>query len=61
MSNHYDSLQAKFEHRFSYGFNTLVAYTFSKVLQYNQVHVLGGNTAYEYALAPFDTAQRRHQ
>jgi hypothetical protein len=54
MSNHYDSLQAKFEHRFSYGFSTLFAYTFSKVLQYNQSSVLGGNTAYEYALAPFD-------
>jgi hypothetical protein len=54
MSNHYDSLQAKFEHRFSYGFGGLVAYTYSKVLQYNQSSVLGGNTAYEYALAPFD-------
>lgn len=54
MSNHYDSLQAKYEHRFSYGFSTLVAYTFSKVLQYNQASALGGNTAYEYALAPFD-------
>ena len=54
LSNHYDSLQAKFEHRFSYGFSTLVAYTFSKVLQYNQSSPLGGNTAYEYALAPFD-------
>lgn len=55
MSNHYDSLQTKFEHRFSYGFSTLVAYTYSKVLQYNQSSPLGGNTAYEYALAPFDT------
>jgi len=54
MSNHYDSLQAKLEHRFSYGFGGLVAYTYSKVLQYNQSSVLGGNTAYEYALAPFD-------
>jgi hypothetical protein len=55
LSNHYDSLQTKFEHRFSYNFSTLVAYTYSKALQYNQASVLGGNTAYEYALAPFDT------
>jgi hypothetical protein len=54
MSNHYDSLQAKYQHRFSYGFSALAAYTYSKVLQYNQSSVLGGNTAYEYALAPFD-------
>ena len=55
MSNHYDSLQTKFEHRFSKGFNTLVAYTYSKSLQYNQASALGGNGAYEYALAPYDT------
>jgi hypothetical protein len=55
MSNHYDSLQAKFEHRFNRGFSALVAYTFSKSLQYNQASALGGNTAYEYALSPFDT------
>lgn len=54
MSNKYHSLQAKFEHRFSYGFSALVAYTWSKVMQYNQSSALGGNTAYEYALAPFD-------
>jgi hypothetical protein len=54
MSNHYDSLQSKFEHRFNRGFSTLFAYTYSKVLQYNQSSVLGGNTAYEYALAPYD-------
>lgn len=54
MSNKYHSLQAKFEHRFSYGFSTLVAYTWSKVMQYNQASALGGNTAYEYARAPFD-------
>jgi hypothetical protein len=54
LSNHYDSLQTKFEHRFSRGFSGLVAYTYSKVLQYNQSSALGGNTAYEYALAPYD-------
>jgi hypothetical protein len=54
MSNHYDSLQTKFEHRFNRGFSALVAYTYSKTLQYNQASALGGNTAYEYALAPFD-------
>lgn len=57
MSNNYHSLQAKFEHRFSYGFSTLVAYTWSKVMQYNQSSALGGNTAYEYARAPFDVPQ----
>jgi hypothetical protein len=54
LSNHYDSLQTKYEHRFNRGFSALVAYTYSKVLQYNQASVLGGNTAYEYALAPYD-------
>jgi hypothetical protein len=54
LSNHYDSLQTKFEHRFNRGFSVLVAYTYSKTLQYNQASALGGNTAYEYALAPYD-------
>ena len=54
LSNHYDSLQTKFEHRFNRGFSALVAYTFSKTLQYNQASALGGNTAYEYARAPYD-------
>jgi hypothetical protein len=54
MTNRYHSLQAKFEHRFSHNFNILAAYTWSKVMQYNQSSALGGNTAYEYALAPFD-------
>jgi len=57
MSNRYNSLQAKFEHRFSYGFSSLFAYTWSKITQYNQSSALGGNTAYEYALAPFDVPQ----
>jgi len=48
-------LQAKLEHRFSSGFNTLVAHTYSKSLQYNQSSSLGGNRAYEYARSPFDT------
>jgi hypothetical protein len=54
MSNNYSSLQSKFEHRFSHGYSALVAYTYSKVLQYNQASALGGNTAYEYARAPYD-------
>ena len=54
MTNRYNSLQAKFEHRFNRGFSTLVAYTWSKVMQYNQSSVLGGNSAFEYARAPFD-------
>ena len=54
LSNHYDSLQTKFDHRFSHGFNVLVAYTFSKYLTYNQAPALGGNTSYEYALSAFD-------
>jgi hypothetical protein len=54
LSNHYDSLQSKYEHRFNRGFSALVAYTYSKALQYNQSSALGGNSAYEYALAPYD-------
>jgi hypothetical protein len=54
MSNNYSSLQSKFEHRFNRGFSALVAYTYSKTLQYNQASALGGNTAYEYARAPYD-------
>lgn len=54
LSSNYDSLQTKYDHRFSHGFNVLVAYTYSKWLQYNQSPALGGNTGYEYALSPYD-------
>lgn len=54
LSSNYDSLQTKFDHRFSHGFNVLASYTFSKWLQYNQSPALGGNTGYEYALSPYD-------
>lgn len=54
VSNHYDSLQAKYEHRFHGGFSLLTAYTYSKTLQYNQASALGGNYVYEYALASYD-------
>jgi hypothetical protein len=55
MSNNYNSLQTKFDHRFSHGFNVLVAYTFSKWLQYVQTPALGGVQGYEYALSASDT------
>ena len=55
LSSNYDSLQTKFDHRFSHGFNVLASYTYSKWLQYNQSPALGGNTGYEYALSPYDT------
>ena len=35
LSSIYDSLQMKFDHRFSHGFNVLASYTFSKWMQYN--------------------------
>lgn len=54
LSHNYSSLQAKYEHRFSHGFNLLTAYTFSKWMAYNQSPALGGNTAYEYARSPYD-------
>ena len=51
----YNALQAKIEHRTTFGLSGLVAYTFSKFMQFNQAPALGGNTGYEYALSPFDT------
>lgn len=61
LSQNYSSLQAKFDHRFSHGFNLLASYTFSKLLQYGPVAaaggptgLAGGNTGFEYALSPFD-------
>jgi hypothetical protein len=55
MSTNYNSLQAKLEHRTGYGFTGLIAYTYSKFLQFNQSPSLGGNSGYEYALSPYDT------
>ena len=55
LSTNYNSLQAKLEHRASYGLTALVAYTYSKFLQFNQSPAVGGNTGYEYALSPYDT------
>lgn len=55
LSTNYNSLQTKFEHRMSNGLSGLVAYTYSKFLQFNQSPALGGNLGYEYALSPSDT------
>ena len=55
VSTTYNSLQAKYEHRASYGLTGLVAYTYSKFLQFNQSPALGGNFGYEYALSSADT------
>ena len=54
LSTNYNSLQAKYEHRMSNGLSSLVAYTYSKFMQFNQSPALGGNTGYEYALSPYD-------
>ncbi len=54
LSTNYSSLQAKYEHRMSNGISGLVAYTYSKFMQFNQAPALGGNLGYEYALSPFD-------
>ncbi len=53
-SSNYNALQAKFEHRFSHGFNLLTSYSYARWLQYNQSPALGGNVGYEYALSPYD-------
>ena len=53
----YNSFQAKLDHRSSHGLSGLVAYTYSKFMQFNQSPALGGNTGYEYARSPFDTPQ----
>jgi hypothetical protein len=53
-SANYNSLQVKLDHRASHGLTGLVAYTYSKFLQFNQSPALGGNTGYEYALSPYD-------
>ena len=56
-STNYNSLQVKLDHRESHGLQMLVAYTFSKFLQFNQSPALGGNTGYEYATSPYDIPQ----
>lgn len=53
-STNYNSLQAKYNHRQSHGLTGLVAYTYSKFMQFNQAPALGGNLGYEYAVSPFD-------
>lgn len=54
MNSNYGSLQAKYDHRFSRGFSALVAYTYSRWLQYQQQPSLGGVQGYEYSLSPSD-------
>jgi len=54
LSTNYNSLQAKIEHRLGNGFTGLLAYTYSKFMQFNQSPALGGNLGYEYALSPYD-------
>lgn len=57
VSTSYNSLQVKLDHRESHGLQALVAYTYSKFMQFNQSPALGGNTGYEYALSPYDIPQ----
>ncbi len=57
LSTNYNSLQVKLEHRESHGLQALVAYTYSKFMQFNQSPALGGNAGYEYALSPYDVPQ----
>ncbi len=57
LSTNYNSLQVKLEHRESHGLQALVAYTYSKFMQFNQAPALGGNLGYEYALSPYDVPQ----
>jgi hypothetical protein len=53
-STNYNSLQMKLDHRQSHGLTALVAYTYSKFMQFNQAPALDGNAGYEYARSPFD-------
>jgi hypothetical protein len=57
LSTNYNSLQVKLEHRESHGLQALVAYTYSKFMQFNQQPALGGNNGYEYAVSPYDVPQ----
>ena len=54
LSQNYNSLQTKFEHRFSHQFMLLTSYTWSKLLTYNQSPALGGNIGYEKTYSAFD-------
>ena len=56
-STHYNALQAKFQKRFSAGVWYLVSYTWSKNITFGNVPAVGGNYAYERALAGFDIPQ----
>ena len=53
-TTNYNSLQVKLDHRASHGLTGLVAYTYSRFIQFSQSPALGGNRGYEYALSPFD-------
>jgi hypothetical protein len=57
LSTNYNSIQLKLEHRESHGLQALVAYTYSKFMQFNQQPSLGGNLGYEYARSPYDVPQ----
>jgi len=57
LSTNYNALQVKLEHRESHGLQALVAYTYSKFMQFNQQPSLGGNIGYEYARSPYDVPQ----
>jgi hypothetical protein len=54
VSSTYDSLQVKLERRFAVGAWFLVSYTFSKTIWLSNVPAVGGNFAWERALASFD-------
>jgi hypothetical protein len=54
LSQNYNSLQTKFEHRFSHQFMLLTSYTWSKLLAFNQSPALGGNIGYEKTYSAFD-------
>ncbi len=53
----YNSLQAKFQKRYSAGLWYLVSYTWSKSFSVANTPAVGGDYAYERALTPFDIPQ----
>ncbi len=57
LTDTYQSLQAKVEHRMSNGLSGLVSYTWSKFLQFNQSPAVGGNLGYEKTYSPYNTPQ----
>jgi hypothetical protein len=57
LTDTYQSLQAKVEHRMSNGLSGLVSYTWSKFLQFNQSPSVGGNLGYEKTYSPYNTPQ----